>query len=75
MTKACAQMNSSRGTENGARFAARAFAFILILMDIAFAMSIIICLDSLLALGLILVGIILGALGVLVSLHCQRAVG
>ena len=40
----------------------RAFALILILVGIALAVSIIICLDSLLALGLILVAIILGAL-------------
>ena len=62
MTKAYAQMNSFCTAANGAGFAARAFALILILVGIALAVSNIICLDSLLALGLILVVIILGAL-------------
>ena len=75
MTKAYAQMNSSCTAANGAGFAARAFALILILVDIALAVSIIICLDSLLALGLILVAIILGALGVRTCKRCRRTVG
>ena len=75
MTKAYAQMNSSCAAENGAGFAARAFALILILVDIVLAVSIIICLDSLLALGLILVVIILGALGVGTCKHCRGTVG
>lgn len=75
MTKAYAQMNSSCAAENGAGFAAHAFALILILVDIVLAVSIIICLDSLLALGLILVVIILGALGVRTCKHCRRTVG
>lgn len=75
MTKAYAQMNSSCTAANGAGFAARAFALILILVGIALAVSIIICLDSLLALGLILVAIILGALGVRTCKRCRRTVG
>ena len=75
MTKAYAQMNTSCAAENGAAFAARVFALILILVDIVIAVSIIICLDSLLALGLILVALILGALCVPVFKHCRRTVG
>ena len=75
MTKAYAQMSNSCAAENGAGFAARAFALILILVDIVLAVSIIICLDSLLALGLILVAIILGALGVRTYKRCRRTVG
>ncbi len=73
MTMACAQMNSSRGTENGARFAARAFALILILMDIVITVSIIISGVSMIAGLLLLAAILLGELCVLVSLRCQRA--
>ena len=75
MTKAYAQMNTSCAAENGAGFAARVFALILILVDIVIAVSIIICLNSLLALGLILVALILGALCVPVFKHCRRTVG
>ena len=42
MTKAYAQMNSFCTAANGAGFAARAFALILILVGIALAVSIII---------------------------------
>ena len=75
MTKACAQMNSSRGTENGARFTARAFALILILVDIALAVSIIISVGSIIGGILLLAVMLLGALVVLVPLRCQWAVG
>lgn len=74
MTKAYAQRNTSCAAENGAGFAARAFTLILILMDAIIAASILICLDSLLALGLI-AAIILGALCVSVFKRCRRAVG
>lgn len=74
MTKAYAQMNSFCTAANGAGFAARASALILILVGIALAVSIIICLDSLLALGLIFV-LILGVLCAPVFKHCRKTVG